>query len=392
MTATAPRSAESIGSSRSSVNNRVSTPAIKPGRLKLQLKDGMLHEPGYRSLPRGTRDVLDALWQMADAPLGSSPYVLGRCRIRTLADRAGMGYRNAQLCLAQLRRQGWVTTQTNGPRTQNRGLCFAVFASPNVATQDRLSAAGGVSRDASRGTRKGRIAQPIAHPDAQPIAHPDAQWIAHPLDTTFSPPPPPPPPPPRACANVSVSCSTDAPPADVGGGGGVVLAVEATPAVPAVPEPTRPPEKPSAASDDPIVVELVQLGVWPADAVQLAQTDAVKNAGAAGVRATYADVKRAPGIKNPIAVLVSRCRRGELVTPSKALPIGKLPAVEPIDTSDVLVGEARRRAFAGIWETIRGSTEARAGVEAPTAERSDPVPETTQASERPKRRSMGAVV
>ena len=191
---------------------------------------------------------------------------------------------------------------------------------------------------------------------------------------------------------MSVSCSTDAPPADVGGGGGVVLAVDATPAVPAVPEPARRPEKPAAASDDPIVVELVQLGVWPADAIQLAQTDAVRNAGAAGVRATYADVKRAHGIKNPIAVLVSRCRRGELVTPSKALPIGKLPAVEPIDASDVLVGEDRRRAFDAIRETIRGSTQARAGVEAPTTERSDPVTETTQASERPKRRSMGAVV
>ena len=73
------------------------------GRRKVQLRASMERSDAYKRLPSGAWRVLTAMWELADSPRGSEPWVHGRCKVRTLADRTGLSESQVQRWLRRLR-------------------------------------------------------------------------------------------------------------------------------------------------------------------------------------------------------------------------------------------------------------------------------------------------
>lgn len=153
---------------------------VEAGRSKVRLRASMERSEAYKRLPSGAWRVIAALWELADAPRGSEPFVHGRCRVSTIADRTGLSRSQVQRWLRRLRvvpdgqpvPTGWLGGWVDSSVRAGRYLAWTVYATPSEV----IEATGKGPSPEAEATDKGRN---DATPDDARMRH----EVAHPCVT-----------------------------------------------------------------------------------------------------------------------------------------------------------------------------------------------------------------
>lgn len=256
------------------------------GRRKVQLRASMERSDAYKRLPSGAWRVLTAMWELADSPRGSEPWVHGRCKVRTLADRTGLSESQVHRWLRRLRVPedgkvapadslgGWIDTRV----CAGRFLAWTVYASPGSVVEARP-----VAPTQGHFTRR---RESSSHDDARSPHTSTHEEVTHPRVSDI---------PPQSSTTKDHSSSTtttnhaqaradDSSGASVDGGGG--------------------------GDFDAIAGELRTFGVWSARIVELAQRVALTPDGLRRLRATTTRAKREA--RSPVPMVVRAIERDEL--------------------------------------------------------------------------------
>ena len=349
MKAAPAASAETIGTTSTSVNSEASTPTHQ-GKRKVQLRAKMERSNAYRGLPSGAWRVLTAMWELADSPRGSEPWVHGRCKVRTIADRTGLSIAQVGRWLRRLRvldpgqeePTGWLGGWLDTHVSAGRYLTWTIYADPDGGMGTPIEAP---EHDHGCATRSSVDARPGSASMREELAHPCATDI--PRQRTTSSPPPPPTSSSDSTAEAASAAVGDAgaeAQTHAGGGGGVRIIVNAEPRTPAGAKTLESAGAAPASSYNREVHAFVGMVGATGQVVQeLAQSPLLASVTQEELRATWQAVQTTPGVRSHIGLFVKRLRAGELTSPKAARPIDPPPPT--IDATDVLVGDERRRAF-----------------------------------------------
>lgn len=298
--------------------------SVLPGRRKAQLRGGMERSEEYRSLPSAAKVVISAIWELADTPKGSQPWVHARFKVSTLAERCGLSRSQIHRWLNRIDHRrledrlskgldpepGWLGPWIRTWCVKGRFLGVTAFATPG-SPEARNRVMDMASRRSQTKVFSGvRDNQPATSPSPQPISDAtpaDAdvrQQMPHECDNDT---------PPRTTTSTTHPAGRSNATVEQTGVGGVAQ------------------EHPDQASL--VQEELVRVGVRPAKAAELAQDPRISSAGPKAVKATLEAVRASLGVRDPLGTLVHRLSHGQITrVPSHSR--GKLPPAARIDVTD----------------------------------------------------------
>jgi hypothetical protein len=295
--------------------------SVLPGRRKAQLRGGMERSDEYRLLPSAAKVVISAIWELADTPKGTQPWVHARFKVSTLADRCGLSRSQIHRWLNRIdhRRLEDRVSKGLGPEpdwlgpwvrtwcVKGRFLGVTAFATPGSPEARNRVMDMAKRRSQTKVFSRVSDGQPVTAPSPQPVQ--DATPAEAPMRQQM----------PRQCDNDTpprTSTSTTHPVGrsnsiEQAGGGG---------------DEQEPPNQTTLVRD-----ELIRLGVRPTKADELALNPQICSAGPRAIRATLDAIKASSGIRDPLGTLVHRLTQGQI---TKTRSLGKLPPAARIDVSD----------------------------------------------------------
>ena len=253
------------------------------GRRKVQLRASMERSDAYKRLPSGAWRVLTAMWELADSPRGSEPWVHGRCKVRTLADRTGLSESQVQRWLRRLRVPadgkpapadslgGWIDTRV----CAGRYLAWTVYASPGSVREARPVAPTRYETTPRRVTTPRLDATPANASMREEVTHPCVSDIPPQSSTTKD----------HTTTNHARASDDDSLGASVNGGGG-------------------------GGDFDAIAEELRTFGVWASRIDDLAQRVASTPDGLQRLQATTTRANREA--RSPVPMVVRAIERDDL--------------------------------------------------------------------------------
>ncbi len=269
-----PEDATKVPNGRHCGQVEAKPPSVE-GVTKVRLRASMERSDAYKRLPSGAWRVLAALWELADAPRGSEPWVYGRCKVAKIAERTGLSVSQVQRWLRRLRvvpegqeaPKGWLGGWIDTKVYVGRNLNWTVYATPGGIVEKVPKASKVETRPKAPKAPMPEVAvaQPrieVTHSCASSAAGMRVE-VAHPCASDI--------PPPSTTAKDHHHQTTregrddDAP--DGGGGGG-------------------------AGELDAIRTELRTLGVWSAKVEDLAKRVVATPDGLARLRATSERARR----------------------------------------------------------------------------------------------------
>lgn len=286
------------------------------GRRKARLRGGMERSDEYRLLPSAAKVVISAVWELADTPKGTQPWVHARFKVSTLAERCGLSRSQIHRWLNRIDHRrleerlskgldpepGWLGPWIRTWCVKGRFLGVTAFATPSSPeARNRVM-------DMSKRRSQVKIFNGFAETSGA---------TGCPLDDT--------PDVEQATQQMSPRCDNDNPP---------LVSTSTTHPVGCEPDPRA--EKGWGEVDQknpsPAIEEgLRRLGVRPEMASMLAQDSKVVSAGMEAIRTTLNAIKGSQGVRDPIATLVHRLRTGQITTRSR---LGRLPPPPRIDLQD----------------------------------------------------------
>lgn len=179
------------GPRRGQVEAKVPWSNAPAGATKVRLRASMERSDAYKRLPSGAWRVLAAMWELADAPRASEPWVHGRCKVSTLADRTGLSVSQVQRWMRRLRvvpegqkaARGWLGGWIDSKVQAGRFLAWTVYATPGGLVETRAKPSTHELPTPRRATSPREDALPANAGMRVEVAHPCASDIP-PVTTT----------------------------------------------------------------------------------------------------------------------------------------------------------------------------------------------------------------
>lgn len=298
--------------------------SVLPGRRKAQLRGGMERSDEYRLLPSAAKVVISAIWELADTPKGSQPWVHARFKVSTLADRCGLSRSQIHRWLNRIDHRrledrvskglgpepGWLGPWIRTWCVKGRFLGVTAFATPGSPEARNRVMDMAKRRSQTKVFSRVSDGHPVTAPSPQPAQ--DATPAEAPMRQQM----------PRQCDNDTppqTSTSTTHP---VGRSNSTVEQAWVGGCAQ---------EQPDQASL--VQEELIRVGIRPAKAAELAQDPRISSAGPKAVKATLEAVRASLGVRDPLGTLVHRLSQGQITRPPNHSR-GKLPPAARIDATD----------------------------------------------------------